>query len=149
MAEVLLTDAARIAADRFVVGAQWPRDHALYHPDQDGLSDPLLFAETIRQALVYLAHRFYAVPLTHRFIGSRLDFRITDAAPLVVGPAPLPVTLEVEWVPVGNRPPHRFGMEVRATLMIAGKPCGDGRLVGVAVDDKRPVPSSAPASEGV
>ncbi|MFE2915248.1 AfsA-related hotdog domain-containing protein, partial [Kitasatospora indigofera] len=64
-----MTDGVDLGEGRFLVAAQWPRDHALYHPDGAGLSDPLLFAETIRQALVFVGHRFRGVPLSDRFVG--------------------------------------------------------------------------------
>ncbi|MFF6997576.1 AfsA-related hotdog domain-containing protein [Streptomyces sp. NPDC008313] len=98
IAEVFLTDAVRTGEHSFLVAAQWPRDHALYSPGSDGASDPLLFMETIRQSLVYLAHAFYGVPLTHRFIGFGSEFEITDPAPLRIGGEPVPVVLEAQWL---------------------------------------------------
>jgi len=97
VAEVFVTDAVVLGEDHFLVGGQWPRDHALYHPDAQRRSDPLLFAETIRQALVYLAHWHYEVPLTHRFVGYDMDFEITDPGALCVGGRPMPVELEARW----------------------------------------------------
>ncbi|WP_405584691.1 ScbA/BarX family gamma-butyrolactone biosynthesis protein [Streptomyces sp. NBC_01190] len=137
VAEVFITDAVAVAEDRFLVAAQWPRDHAMYYPDEAGISDPLLFAETIRQALVYLAHRYYGVPLSHRFIGSDIDFEITDPARLRVGAAPIPVVLEAHWTWAANKPPHRYGMRLEVTLTVDGQACGRGGLRVIAVDDKR------------
>ncbi|MCW8377065.1 ScbA/BarX family gamma-butyrolactone biosynthesis protein [Streptomyces justiciae] len=137
IAEVFLTDAVRTDEHSFLVAAQWPRDHAVYSPGSDGTSDPLLFMETIRQALVYLAHAYYDVPLTHRFIGFGSEFEITDPAALRIGGEPVPVVLEAEWVWVGNRPPNRFGMRLEVVLTVGGRTCGRGALHVVAVDDKR------------
>lgn len=137
VAEVFLTDAVAVAEDRFLLAAQWPRDHAMYCPDAAGTSDPLLFAETIRQALVYLAHRHYAVPLSHRFIGCDMDFEITDPRRLRVGAAPVPVVLEADWSWEANKPPHRYGMRLEVTLTVEGEQCGRGSLRVIAVDDKR------------
>ncbi|MFI9269862.1 ScbA/BarX family gamma-butyrolactone biosynthesis protein [Kitasatospora sp. NPDC052896] len=137
VAEVFLTDALRVGPDRFLVAAQWPRDHALYHPDPAGTSDPLLFAETIRQSLVYLAHRYYAVPLSHHFVGCDMDFEITDPEYLRVGAAPVPVVLQAQWSWEANRPPKRFGMRLQVVLTVDGRPCGRGSLRVVAVDSKR------------
>ncbi|MDT7846354.1 ScbA/BarX family gamma-butyrolactone biosynthesis protein [Streptomyces justiciae] len=137
IAEVFLTDAVRTGEHSFLVAAQWPRDHAVYSPGSDGTSDPLLFMETIRQALVYLAHAYYDVPLTHRFIGFGSEFEITDPAALRIGGEPVPVVLEAEWVWVGNRPPNRFGMRLEVALTVGGRTCGRGALHVVAVDDKR------------
>ncbi|WP_329492794.1 ScbA/BarX family gamma-butyrolactone biosynthesis protein [Kitasatospora herbaricolor] len=134
VAEVFLTDAVELGEGRFLVAAQWPRDHAMYHPDAAGLSDPMLFAETIRQALVFLAHRYHAVPLTHRFIGCDMDFEITDPQALRVGGAPASVVLEVRW---GARSPQRHGMRVEVQLVVGGRRCGRGSLRVIAVDGKR------------
>jgi hypothetical protein len=137
VAEVYLTDAVAEGQDRFLVAAQWPRDHALYHPDGNGCVDPLLFVETIRQALVYLAHQYYEVPLTHRFVGRDMDFEITDPGLLKVGATPLPVVLEVAWAWADHRPPQRYGMRIEAVLTVGDVPCARGSLRVVAVDEKR------------
>lgn len=143
VAEVFVTDA--VPADendssgdrRFLVAAQWPRDHALYHPDAAGTSDPLLFAETIRQTMVYVAHRFQDIPLSHRFIGFDMDFEITDSERLRVGAAPQDVVLDTRWLWQASRPPKRYGFRVEADLLVDGHRCGHGGVRVVAVDDKR------------
>jgi hypothetical protein len=137
IAEVFLTDTVRTGDHSFLIAAQWPRDHALYSPGSDGTVDPLLFMETVRQSLVYLAHAFYDVPLTHRFIGFGSEFEITDPAALRIGGEPVPVVLEAQWLWVGNRPPNRFGMRLEVVLTVGGRTCGRGALHVVAVDDKR------------
>lgn len=137
VAEVLLTDSVQLGERHFLVAAQWPRDHALHNPDAAGRTDPLLFAETIRQMFVYLPHTYFGVPLTHRFIGDRLSFDFEDAAPLKVGAAPLNVVLDAEWTWEGNRPPNRYGMRLDVVLTIDGEVCGRGSISGIAVDDRR------------
>ncbi|MFJ9566412.1 ScbA/BarX family gamma-butyrolactone biosynthesis protein [Streptomyces fuscichromogenes] len=136
VAEVFITDALQVGEDRFLVGAQWPRDHALYHPDAQGLSDPLLLTETVRQALVYLAHEYCGVPLGHRFVGSDTYFEITDHEAFMVGDTPLHVTLDVRWSWVANRPPRRFGMRVDAVVSVAGRVCARAGLSVCAVDER-------------
>ncbi len=135
VAEVFITDALQVSKDRFLVGAQWPRDHALYYPDDQGVSDPLLLTETVRQALVYLAHEYCGIPLGHRFVGSDTHFEITDHDALVVGDTPLHVTLDVQWSWVANRPPRRFGMQVDAVVSVAGRECARAGLSVYAVDE--------------
>lgn len=104
VSEVFVTDGLHKGGAEFVVAAQWPRDHALYHPDENGRYDPLLFAETLRQAHFYAAHTFFDVPLGHRFVGQDLSFEITGPAALRVGAAPLPVLLDGAWEWQGERP---------------------------------------------
>ncbi|MFD6811915.1 AfsA-related hotdog domain-containing protein [Streptomyces anthocyanicus] len=52
--EVLLTGWKTEGPDTFTVTAQWPRTHAFYAPT-DGRHDPLLLAETVRQAAHHTA----------------------------------------------------------------------------------------------
>ncbi|WP_275543269.1 ScbA/BarX family gamma-butyrolactone biosynthesis protein [Streptomyces sioyaensis] len=136
MTEVFLTDAVEVGDDAFLVAAQWPRDHSLYHPDRSGRTDPLLFAETIRQALVYLAHEYYDVPLGHRFVAYDLDFQITDASVLQVAGEPHSVVLQARCATVGHRPPRRHGLRMEAVLTVDGEVCGHGGLRFVAVDER-------------
>ncbi|MFZ4140526.1 ScbA/BarX family gamma-butyrolactone biosynthesis protein [Streptomyces griseoincarnatus] len=136
VAEVFVTDALVLGEDRFLVGGQWPRDHALYHPDAQRGSDPLLFAETVRQALVYLAHWHYEIPLGHRFVGYDMDFEITDPVALRVGGRPVPVELDASWEWTDRRPPRRYGARLEVTLSVGGRACGRGSLRIVALDER-------------
>ncbi|WP_079085408.1 ScbA/BarX family gamma-butyrolactone biosynthesis protein [Streptomyces dysideae] len=136
VAEVFVTDAVVLGEDHFLVGSQWPRDHALYHPDAQRRSDPLLFAETIRQALVYVAHWHYEVPLGHRFVGYDMDFEITDPGALCVGGRPMPVELEARWQWTDRRPPRRYGARLEVALTVGGRRCGRGSLRVVALDER-------------
>ncbi|WP_103532674.1 ScbA/BarX family gamma-butyrolactone biosynthesis protein [Streptomyces sp. SM11] len=136
VAEVLVTDAVVLGDDHFLVGSQWPRDHALYHPDVHRGSDPLLFAETIRQALVYLAHWHYGVPLTHRFVGYDMAFEITNPDALRVGGEPMRAELEAWWRWTDKRPPRRYGARLEVRLSVSGRVCGRGSLRVVALDER-------------
>ncbi|WP_240109197.1 ScbA/BarX family gamma-butyrolactone biosynthesis protein [Streptomyces sp. MUM 203J] len=137
VAEVFLTDGVRVGDQGFVVAAQWPRDHALYHPDENGLSDPLLFAETLRQGMVYVAHQHRGVPLGTRFVFRSLDFEVTDQVPLRVRGVPLPVLLEGEWAWDGDGPRGRTGARTDVRLVVGGRVCGRGSASMLMVDDRR------------
>lgn len=139
VAEVFITDGARREGSGVAVAAQWPRDHALYHPDHGGLSDPLLFAETLRQAHFYTAHTYFEVPLDHHFIGRQLQFEITDPAALRVGDAPLKVVLEGEWTWVADHPTlvsRRADARLDVQLVVNGTACGRGMARGLLVNDR-------------
>ncbi|WP_306327705.1 AfsA-related hotdog domain-containing protein [Streptomyces venezuelae] len=101
--EVFLTDAVVAGADRFLIGAQLPRNHALYRPEETGQCDFMLLVETVRQAGIYLSHRHYDVPLGHHFIFKALSLHITDPAALRVGAGPLAVVLDVNVATPGGR----------------------------------------------
>ncbi len=134
IAEVFVTDGCRVSDSRFSVAAQWPRDHALYHPDGQGFSDPMLFAETIRQALLYVAHEYCEVPLGHRFVGRDLSFDITDPAALRIVGVPVPVVLDVRWTWEEGRP---RGARIDVRLLVDGVQCGSGTLRVFVLDDRR------------
>ncbi|MET9171862.1 ScbA/BarX family gamma-butyrolactone biosynthesis protein [Streptomyces misionensis] len=137
VAEVFLTDAAADGPDRLLVAAQWPRDHALYHPDADGTSDPLLFAESIRQTLLYVGHGRLGIPLGHRFVGQNTGFRIWDREPLRVKGAPVPVVLETTWDYDGSRAPKRYDVRLETALSVDGVRCGHGHIEACVVDERR------------
>jgi hypothetical protein len=137
MAEVFVSDALRISESHYLVGAQWPRDHAFYQPGENGQTDSLLFVETFRQAMVYLAHTFQQVPLGHHFIGRRLEFQITDPALLQAGPTPLSVRLDARWTTTGGRPPGRYEFRVDTDLIVGGARAGTAAVEVMVVDPRR------------
>ncbi|WP_051965635.1 ScbA/BarX family gamma-butyrolactone biosynthesis protein [Kitasatospora mediocidica] len=123
VSEVFLTDARPRGADRFAVAAQWPRDHVFFHPGQDGRSDPLLWVETARQAVIYLSHRFYGVPLGDCFILSGVDFAIDRPQPPRTGAEPLSVTLDATCRRL-KQSPGRLVMAMDAVVLVDGVPAG-------------------------
>ncbi|WP_371493593.1 lactone biosynthesis protein, mmfl [Kitasatospora sp. NBC_00374] len=154
VSEVLLTDALMLDTDRFVVAAQWPREHLLYNGAANGSSDPLLVAETIRQAVIYLSHRFYAVPEGHHFILDSLEFDI-DAPGIPQGTgSPLAVVLDVSCVPTTDNP-RRFAMDMECSIHVEGHRYGRAGLRWGAMDHRRytmlrrpegPAPKPAPTA---
>ncbi|MGW1136667.1 ScbA/BarX family gamma-butyrolactone biosynthesis protein [Streptomyces zhihengii] len=137
VAEVFVTDGVRTGANTFSVAAQWPRDHALYHPDENGLADPLLCAETLRQAYFYGAHTYFGVPLGSRFIGQDVSFDITDLAALRVGSVPSSVVLCGTWTEERDRRGRTAGARLDVTFTVDGRPCGRGHTRGLVVDERR------------
>ncbi|MFJ5142058.1 ScbA/BarX family gamma-butyrolactone biosynthesis protein [Streptomyces sp. NPDC088707] len=136
VSEVFLTDGCRSAeTDRVLIAAQWPRSHALYEPDAAGFSDPVLLVETVRQAAVYAAHRFYDVPLTRRFIFCDLRLDVEDPHPLRVGATPLHVVLDGRFHPEGDLPAERFGARYSTTVHAGGQYCGRASVRLLAVGD--------------
>lgn len=92
VAEVLLTDWARVAEDHFAVAAQWPRGHSFFAA-VDGCHDPLMAAETIRQTGLLLAHAEFGVPLDQHLLVENLDVSVR---PEHIRVAPTPASLEVD-----------------------------------------------------
>lgn len=77
----------------FTATAQWPQNHSLFTPRR-GQQDPMLLAETIRQAGVLLAHVRFGVPLGHHFVMWNLSYDVSDRA-LAAAPEPTELTLRV------------------------------------------------------
>lgn len=136
MSEVFLTDAVALGDGDFLVAVQWPRDHALYNPNSDGSSDPLLFAETIRQTSLYLGHQV-GIPLGHHFVGSALEFEVMLPEALCTGTAPLSMVLEARWTWRDGSPAKRFALRLDVVLIVDGQRCGRGSLEAIAVDSRR------------
>jgi hypothetical protein len=83
-AEVLVTDVELLAPDTYAVASQWPRLHACFQPRQDTSPSPLLFIETLRQAGIYITHRYLGVPLGYHFV-----FKSISASCLSTPPHPV------------------------------------------------------------
>ncbi|MGI5439977.1 ScbA/BarX family gamma-butyrolactone biosynthesis protein [Streptomyces shenzhenensis] len=93
IAEVMLTDWKRDADGHFTVAAQWPRGHSFFTAVQ-GCHDPLIAAETIRQAGILLCHTEFGVPLDHHFLLSKLRVSVLPAR-LLIGSAPAGIDLHM------------------------------------------------------
>ncbi|MFI0923324.1 ScbA/BarX family gamma-butyrolactone biosynthesis protein [Streptomyces sp. NPDC021012] len=136
--EVFLTDATVAGPDRFLVGAQLPRNHALYRPERTGQCDFMLLVETVRQAGIFLSHRFHDVPLGHHFIFKALSLHISDPAALRVGCGPLGAVLDVKVVtPAGARNPRRFDARFDMVIEVGGRECARASAGVIVIDDVR------------
>ncbi|GGQ76141.1 ScbA/BarX family gamma-butyrolactone biosynthesis protein [Couchioplanes azureus] len=79
VSEVFLTDLLPVDDSTVEVGAQWPRDHSFYRLRSGQFHDPLLLAESIRQAGLAIAHRVFGVPMDWQFLTRRQDYQISTA----------------------------------------------------------------------
>jgi hypothetical protein len=101
VAEVMLTDWRRTGDMRFDVTAQWPRGHCFFSPIR-GYHDPLLAAETIRQAGLLLAHAEFGTPLDHHFLMWDLEYAVEEQH-LLVGDTPAALDIDVACAGVKRR----------------------------------------------
>ncbi|WP_328421950.1 ScbA/BarX family gamma-butyrolactone biosynthesis protein [Streptomyces sp. NBC_00443] len=116
VAETFLTGATSTEEDRFTVFAEWPRAHHLHVSPDRSAYEPLLVAETVRQAGTLIAHTAYEVPLGHQFVLTEL--RITTRPEhLAIGTAPAAPVLHITVSDVtrrGGRPAgFRYDAEIR------------------------------------
>lgn len=76
VAEVLITGfAADDRPDTFLLAAQWPRGHS-YYGISGGRHDPMLFAETVRQAGLMVGHAGYSIPFDNAFVMQNMSYEI-------------------------------------------------------------------------
>ncbi|MGW7386098.1 ScbA/BarX family gamma-butyrolactone biosynthesis protein [Streptomyces sp. NPDC054794] len=158
VAEVMLTSWTRENDTHFTVTAQWPRAHSFFTPTEEGLHDPLIAAETIRQVGSLLAHAEYEVPLGHHFLMSRLEVSV-EPTQLLVGDTPASVDLAITCTEVKRRGGGLARLDYEATILREGLPVARGaasfstanpavyrRVRGRQdLDGIRPMPLAAPA----
>jgi 2-oxo-3-(phosphooxy)propyl 3-oxoalkanoate synthase len=111
-----------------------PPNHALYHHDGAGRTDPMMVVEALRQAAYFISHRFYGVPHTHEFILGGLAVKTDDPALPAAGTEWLPVNLRVTCAPTAKWTRRRLGMRLDVEFSMGGRACGHGSLLSEAVD---------------
>ena len=128
VAEVLLTGFAEDGRpDTFLLAAQWPRGHSFYRTAR-GVHDPLLFAETVRQAGLLISHVGYKAPLAHAALMRNLSYDVT-AAGLVCAGTPTNLILSASCTDVRFRKDVLLGFQITTVLRrgLELEPVGIGR----------------------
>jgi len=114
IAEVMLTDWERVDDSHFTVMAQLPRRHSFFTV-VDGCHDPLLIAETIRQAGILLAHTEFGVPLGHQFLMWELAVEVMPEH-LLVGTTPASLEIVIACSDIKRRGPSLTGLHFDAVI---------------------------------
>ena len=91
LSAVLVDSLRRLDDDKHAVTIHWPRDHAFYPLTEQGHS-PLLFIESVRQALSVISYAGLDVPVDYRM---SWEFLTSDIASTALRPGPDPATVEV------------------------------------------------------
>ncbi|MFJ3658901.1 ScbA/BarX family gamma-butyrolactone biosynthesis protein [Streptomyces sp. NPDC090119] len=111
---------SRLAEHRYLVAVDWPADHRFFAPLPGGLQDPLLIAETTRQAAMMLAHAEYGVPADHHFVMWDLEHSLATADFGLDGASGrIDVVLECSEIQMRAR--SLAGMRVRLTFERGGR----------------------------
>ncbi|MDF3311169.1 ScbA/BarX family gamma-butyrolactone biosynthesis protein [Rhodococcus sp. T2V] len=132
IAEVFLTDCAELGEpNRFALAAQWPRLHGFYRA-KHGRFDPMLLAETLRQAAIYLAHTRYRVPPSWRFVMQEMHVRAHLDA-LRVGMSAADVTAETTLSDLVHRGEVVTSFRIELRYWFAGREIGSASGVAVAL----------------
>ncbi|MGP4013544.1 ScbA/BarX family gamma-butyrolactone biosynthesis protein [Streptomyces sp. 4N124] len=125
VAEVMLTDWRREDDTCFAMAGQWPRGHSFFTPVGDGYHDPLIAAETIRQAGILLAHAEFGAPLDLHFLVSDLDVAVR-LPHFRVGDAPASLDITVTCPDVRRRGSSLAGMRIEAEIRRDGHVAATG-----------------------
>jgi hypothetical protein len=126
VSEVFLTNLAVTHDGIFQVGAQWPRSHQFFGP-KSGLHDPMLLTETIRQATLAIAHRYYQVPQGSHFVMHEISYEI-DEEGLGLGVRPADVLLSAVTTDVRKRGKSVAGMTIEFTCYRDMRKVGSGHV---------------------
>jgi hypothetical protein len=150
VAEVMLTDWQRRDDTQFTVAAQWPRRHGFFDTI-DGCHDPLLIAETIRQAGILLAHAEFGVPLDHQFLMWDLEVGVRPEH-MLVGATPASLDIAISCMNIKRRGASLSGCHFKAVIRRDGEVAATGaatftctspavyrRLRGARIKDGVPV----------
>ncbi|MCF3172870.1 gamma-butyrolactone biosynthesis enzyme [Streptomyces sioyaensis] len=124
--EVLLTGCQPIGPDTFRVTARWPVDHAFYRPVH-GLFDPLLGAESIRQAVPLLSHAVYDVPLGHKQSWGYYRQTLNPTA-LESGGSAAEIELRIACTDITRRAGRLASLTMRVDMLREGRPLGTAEL---------------------
>jgi hypothetical protein len=130
VSEVLLTG-WQTTHDVYHLGAQWSRGHSYYGSVDRRWHDPMLFAETIRQACLLLAHKALDVPMGFSFLTESTAFEVAEEGVRLSQPArPAHVVLDMRLSDVKRRAGavNAFAYDVVAHR--DGEWLGSGRLRG-------------------
>ncbi|MFF3291706.1 ScbA/BarX family gamma-butyrolactone biosynthesis protein [Streptomyces sp. NPDC003023] len=120
--EVLLTGWESVGENTFRITAQWPRTHSFYDT-ADARHDPLLIAETVRQAVPLLSHLGYQVPIGHRQIWDHLTWTVNPDA-LLTEATPAEIEMRIECSDVVRRGTRLAALSMSVDIVRDGIPLG-------------------------
>ncbi|MEU9559333.1 ScbA/BarX family gamma-butyrolactone biosynthesis protein [Streptomyces fumanus] len=122
---VLVTEWDEIDGKDQRVTVRWPSEHSFHV--QEGHYSPLLFVESLRQALALLSHDVHRVPLGHRLGWEQLRATVNREALRADG-SPARVVLRITHPSVGRRRLGSVRLTSRIEAQRAGVPLGTAEL---------------------
>ncbi|MGW1871235.1 ScbA/BarX family gamma-butyrolactone biosynthesis protein [Streptomyces mauvecolor] len=124
LSEVFVTDCLYLRGSEQAVTVQWPRAHDFYTPTPQAHS-PLLFTESVRQALAVSCHTAHGIPRNYHFGWQHLNLEVAaDALRTTQRPATLRLRV------IHSAIEHRRMGSVRLVAHVQGSV--DGRYAGSA-----------------
>ncbi|MFE9042742.1 ScbA/BarX family gamma-butyrolactone biosynthesis protein [Streptomyces sp. NPDC012421] len=127
-ADIIPTGWTQLRENRFSVSAAWPATHPYFSPVGGDRHDPILVAETIRQATMLVAHAELGVPVDSQFVLWDLSYDAEpDALALDAGGAD--VTIDVILSDVRGRGRGLRALRTTTVLTRDGNLLATGRGV--------------------
>ncbi|MFJ4185647.1 ScbA/BarX family gamma-butyrolactone biosynthesis protein [Kitasatospora sp. NPDC089509] len=128
VSEVFLTGWQATGPYDFLLGAQWPRLHGFYRLPGDRYHDPVLMAETVRQAGLLIGHAGFGVPRDHHFVMEDLGYALGESGlpGLAVTAGPASLMLTVGCQDVRMRHGRLASLRVQAEITRDGLRIGHG-----------------------
>ncbi|MER7951734.1 ScbA/BarX family gamma-butyrolactone biosynthesis protein [Streptomyces sp. NPDC096079] len=124
-ADIIPTGWTAVTENRFSVSAHWPAAHPFFSPVAGDRHDPLLVAETIRQATMLVAHAEFGVPVEDQFVMWGLHYT-ADADALAVSGLSSDVSLDIVCSDVGIRRGRLVDLRTTVVLTRDGRHLGTG-----------------------
>ncbi|WP_406449551.1 ScbA protein [Streptomyces sp. NBC_00876] len=123
--DVFPTGLTRLTDTQFSVSAHWPMVHRFFAPVGGSHQDPLLIAETIRQATMLIAHAELGVPVGDAFVMWELGYTCASER-LVLGEDPWDITVDASCSRIRRRGRSLGSMSIellfhrRGTVLASG-----------------------------
>ncbi|WP_411072566.1 ScbA/BarX family gamma-butyrolactone biosynthesis protein [Streptomyces sp. cmx-4-25] len=122
--------------NRYSVSARWSASHPFFSPVAGDRHDPVLVAETIRQATMLVLHAELGVPVEDQFVMWELNYTADPEALTVDGPSS-DLVAEVSFPALERRAGKVRGLRTSVVLT------RDGRLVATGDSTARCTPGPA------
>lgn len=126
---VLLTDWRATGSDSFLCGARVFAAQGFYRPLSSGHYDPLLFAERVRQAGIFVAHVGYGVTQNVHFVMHGLRVEVTGD--LLVSDKPCDLVLHTHVHHLARSGSRLRGFVIDVAFMRGGEFVASGSGSGV------------------
>ncbi|MGW0121512.1 ScbA/BarX family gamma-butyrolactone biosynthesis protein [Streptomyces sp. NPDC003327] len=125
-ADIIPTGWSQIQENRFSISARWPAVHSYFSPVAGRRHDPVLVAETLRQATMLVAHAELGVSVDHQFVMWDL-FYSADPAALELNGASSDIVVDLAFSEVRGQ---GRGLRADGVLTRDGRPLatGGGRI---------------------
>ncbi|MEU9730982.1 ScbA/BarX family gamma-butyrolactone biosynthesis protein [Streptomyces sp. NPDC048002] len=122
--DVLPTGITKLDDTHYTVSTEWPAGHRRF-TDTAGNFLPSLVIESVRQAVILVAHDGLGVPLGHKFLVSGAHHRV-DPGRLLAPDAPARLDLDVSVHQLRQRRGVPASLQARVVLRVNGEIIGTG-----------------------